>query len=98
MSHSASFKYVARVRPDSKGRVTLGSLGKDVSSYRVAVDPEGRVLLEPFVEIPAREQWLYENPEAYSSVRRGLAQAEAGKAASLGSFARHAPKARKPRK
>ncbi len=98
MSQATSFKYVARVRPDSKGRVTLGRLGKDISSYRVAVDGEGRVLLEPFVEVPAREQWLYENPEAYSSVRRGLAQAGKGETASLGSFARPAPKARKPRK
>jgi len=98
MSRTAEFKYIARVRPDSKGRVTLGRLGKDVSSFRVAVDPEGRVLLEPFVEIPAREQWLYESPEAYASVRRGLSQAAKGEMTPLGSPAGSAPRKRKPRK
>ena len=98
MNRAASFKYIARVRPDSKGRVTLGRLGKDVSSFRVAVDPEGRVLQEPFVEIPAREQWLYESPEANSSVRRGLAQAAKGETAPLGASVGPRPKARKPRK
>ena len=98
MSQANSFKYVTRVRPDSKGRITLGRLGKDVSSFRVAIDSDGRVLLEPFVEIPAREQWLYENPEAYASVRRGLDEAGKGETTPLGSFGRRATKARKPRK
>jgi len=97
MSETSTFQYVARVRPDSKGRVTLGRLGKDVSSYRVAVDSEGRVLLEPFIEIPAREQWLYESPGAYASVRRGLRQSEKGETVSLGSFAKFARQVRKRR-
>ena len=98
MGQAGSFKYVTRVRPDAKGRITLGRLGKDVSSFRVAIDSEGRVLLEPFVEIPAREQWLYESPEAYASVHRGLEEAGRGETISLGSFGRRATKARKPRK
>lgn len=42
------------------------------------------------VEIPAREKWLFENPEAVASVRRGLADAKAGRTQSLGSFAKYA--------
>jgi len=38
--------------------------------------------------IPASEEWLYRNPKALASVRRGLADAEAGKTISLGSFRR----------
>ena len=88
MEDAGKFKYVTRVRPDAKGRITLGSLAEKISSYRVEASPDGRILLEPFAEIPARERWLYENPSALSSVKRGLRQSAAGEASSLGSFAR----------
>jgi hypothetical protein len=75
-----------RVRPDSKGRITLGKLTRGVSSFAVAVESSGRIVLEPFVEVPASERWLFENPEALKRVRRGLADSEAGRTISLGSF------------
>ena len=59
-----SFQEVARVKPDSKGRITLGKLAQGVSSFAVRVDDEGRVLLEPYAEVPARERWLFENKAA----------------------------------
>jgi hypothetical protein len=74
------------VRPDSKGRITLGSLAKGVSSFRVQQQSDGKLLLEPFKEIPAREAWLFENPVALGSVRKGLADAAAGKVRKSGSF------------
>ena len=78
-----------RVRPDAKGRVGLGKLAKGVSSYRVIPKPGGAVLLEPMVEIPAREVWLFENQEAHASVKRGLRQSAEGQTRSRGSFAKH---------
>ena len=78
------------LRPDSKGRITLGKLAEGVSSFRAVRQADGRILLEPFVEIPAREQWLFRNKKALASVKRGLAEAQAGQVKSLGSFARHA--------
>ena len=78
------------LRPDSKGRVVLGELAKGVSSFRVSVDSQHRIVLEPFTEIPAREKWLFENSEALSSVRRGLEDAAAGRVSSRGSFAEFA--------
>ncbi len=81
---------IAILRPDRKGRITLGRLAQDVSSFRAVREPDGRILLEPFVEIPAREQWLFQSKKALASVKRGLAQSKAGKTESLGSFARYA--------
>lgn len=83
------FTAVAQLRPDSKGRITLSKLAEGISSFNVSTDKEGRILLEPMVEIPAREKWLYENPDALSSVRRGLAQSKTGRTRSLGSFAKY---------
>ena len=86
----SKFTPVTQVRPDAKGRVTLSKLAEGISSFNVSKDEHGRLLLEPMVEIPAREKWLYDNPEALASVRRGLADAKAGRTKSLGSFAKYA--------
>jgi hypothetical protein len=68
-----------RLRPDSKGRVTLGKLAEGVSSYRARREKDGKIVLEPFVEIPADESWLHENRGAIDSLRRGVADAKAGR-------------------
>jgi len=78
------------VRPDAKGRITLGNMAKGVSSFKVTVDADSRIILEPYSEIPAREKWLFENAEALASVKRGLVDAQAGRIRSRGSFAKHA--------
>ena len=78
------------LRPDSKGRVCLGKLADGVSSFRVFVDDRQRIVLEPYAEIPATEKWLFENPEARESVRRGLADAAQGRVADHGSFSKYA--------
>jgi hypothetical protein len=78
------------LRPDSKGRITLGKLAQGISGFHVEQDEEGRIILEPCVEIPAREKWLFDNPEAARQVKKGLQDAKEGKVRSLGSFAEHA--------
>ena len=88
MAGSATTSRVARVRPDSKGRITLGKLAEGVSSYGIRVESHGKITLEPYAEIPARERWLFENPEALHRVRKGLAEAEAGQTVSIGPFSR----------
>jgi hypothetical protein len=89
MSEESSAKGLYRLRPDAKGRITLGKLAEGVSSYRARRQADGKIVLEPFVEIPADERWLYENPKALESVRRGLADSKAGRVVRKGSFAKH---------
>lgn len=74
------------VRPDSKGRIALGKIAEGVSSYRVTTDSQHRIILEPQVEIPAQEKWLFENEVALSRVKKGLQDSAAGRTKYLGSF------------
>ena len=90
MSETSNGKRHYRLRPDSKGRITLGKLAEGVSSYRARRQADGKIVLEPFVEIPADEQWLWDNKEALASVQRGIADSKAGRLVSMGSFAKYA--------
>lgn len=78
------------LRPDSKGRITLGKLAKGVSSFHAQVDDKGIITLEPYTEVPSREAWLFKNPEALASVRRGLEDSKAGRIHRLGDFSQYA--------
>ncbi len=80
---------IQTIRPDSKGRVSLGKLAKGVSSFQVVKNADGIIILEPFVEIPAREKWLYDNDEALEAVKAGLKDASAGRLVNRGSFAQY---------
>ncbi len=77
------------LRPDSKGRIALGKFAKNVSSFRVHVEADGKLVLEPFAEISLRERWIYENPEISASIDRGMADAKAGRVVSRGSFKKY---------
>jgi hypothetical protein len=65
---------------DSKGRVTLGG---HFANRAVIVEhrSDDEVIVRLARVIPEREAWLYENPQALASVRRGLDQARKGKVA-----------------
>ena len=81
---------IQQLRPDSKGRITLGKLAQGVSSFRARRMDDGNIILEPFTEVPAREAWLFQNNAALGAVKSGLAQAAEGMTRPLGSFARFA--------
>lgn len=65
---------------DSKGRVTLGG---DFANRAVIVErrSDDEVVVRLARVIPESEAWLYNNPKALASVRRGLDQARKGKVA-----------------
>jgi hypothetical protein len=75
------FKDIAKnVKPDAKKRVVLPkSLVSEGITYHIYSNSLGQIVLDPQVTISASEVWLYKNPEALASVRRGLADAEKGK-------------------
>ena len=56
------------LRPDSKGRITLGEITNNVSSYRVTVENNGKIILEPYAEIPLSEKWIFEDKELLEKV------------------------------
>ena len=78
---------VRMVRPDSKGRVTLGHLARGVSGFAVTETQDHKIILEPYTEIPAREKWLFENKMAMKKVEQGLNDAATGRVSEKGSFA-----------
>ncbi len=60
---------------DSRKRISLNKLLPDfpVSSVRAYLDGD-KIVLEPMVEVPAREAWLHQNEKALSKVKTGLSE------------------------
>jgi hypothetical protein len=77
----ADFEKVAdSVKPDAKRRVVLQKVQvQEGVSYHIYRNRLGQILLDPQVTIPASEIWLFNNPKALASVRRGLADAARGR-------------------
>lgn len=83
------FQVVKEVtQSDSRGRLTLGQVVKG-KSYRVMINDEGQILLDPVVSIPKRELWLWQNSDALASVKRGIEQAST-ESRDLGDFSQYA--------
>ena len=74
------------LRPDSKGRITLGAIAKGISGYSMLQESNGTVILKPFIEIPVKEKWLFENASTLQKVRIGLVQAKNKELIDKGSF------------
>ena len=73
---------------DSKKRVSLTKLLPPGNIRSVQAYTEGhRIVLEPMMEIPVDEAWLFENREALKKVLTGLSQKGSIK---RGSFSRYA--------
>lgn len=76
------------VRPDAKGRITLGDLAKGVSSFVVTLEDD-KIILVPYTEIPAKERWLFANKDALSQVANGLKDSVEKRVRSRGSFKKY---------
>jgi len=73
-------KIADSVKPDAKRRVVLQKVQtREGVSYHIYSNSIGQILLDPQITIPASEAWLFNNPKALASVRRGLSDAVKGK-------------------
>lgn len=82
------------VNMDMKQRICLTRLltkeeRENFSTFRIYRDG-GKIILEPVVEIPEKDHWIYKNPDALASLMKGIKDAEEGKLHDLGSFAKYA--------
>lgn len=70
----------ASVKPDAKKRVVLPKalVGEGIT-YHIYTNKFGQIVLDPQVTIPASELWIFKNPSALASVKRGLSDAAQGK-------------------
>ncbi|MBH8574785.1 hypothetical protein I8752_17505 [Nostocaceae cyanobacterium CENA369] len=90
MIENQNFRLVRdAVKTDDRGRLTVGAVAK-TKSYRVFINEAGQILLDPVVNIPERELWIWQNSQASSSLERGIQQASSGEVHELGSFAQYA--------
>jgi len=102
---SEKFERVGETGFDERKRVSLskvvdrlnhilrGVSGEDKARelrFIIYTNDVGQILLSPEIGVPLHEAWLYENPKALASVRRGLQDAAEGKVHDLGSFAKFA--------
>jgi len=73
-------KIADNIKPDSKKRVLIPKgLAQEGVSYHIYRNSIGQIILDPQVSIPVSELWLFKNPEAFSSVMRGLLDVAQGK-------------------
>lgn len=68
---------------DDRKRLTLGDLLKEFKRVKLYRNPRGELLLRPVVEVPASEDWLFENKEALKSVLEGIGDAAKGRISKL---------------
>lgn len=79
-----------RLNLDNRKRINLSKLIPDLNVHAVMAHAEGdTIVLKLLSEIPTRELWLHQNPEALESLQKGIKQAEQGKIRSRGSFAKY---------
>ena len=74
-------KIIAKdVKPDYRRRVILPkAIVQKGIRYDIYLNPEGQIILDPRVTIPASEAWVFNNPEVLALVKRGLTDVSEGK-------------------
>lgn len=64
------------LKPDSRNRVSLTKLVHELSPIYRAYAKDGKIILEPIVEVPKEEAWLFlpENKEKLEYLKKSLKQ------------------------
>lgn len=84
----------ATVSMDNKQRVCLTRmLSKEerecFNTFRMYRE-DGKIVLEPVIQVPEKDHWIYKDPEALTSLLKGIKDAEEGHLYDLGSFEKYA--------
>ena len=58
------------LRPDSKGRLNVGDYVNGVSSFRMTLENNGTIVLEPYAEIPFEDKWIFEDKELLEKIKQ----------------------------
>lgn len=82
-------RHISKVCKDGKNRISLTRVltkeeQESFSSFRI-YRQGGKIILEPVMEIPVKDHWIYKNPEALASLMRGLKDAEEGRVRTISS-------------
>ncbi len=79
------------LKVDSRNRISLTKLSKNLSPIYKARIHENKIILEPVQEIPENEAWLFlpENKEILARIKKSLAE---DATIDLGSFKKHLKK------
>jgi len=73
-------KIADSVKPDAKKRIVLHKVNiQEGISYHLYTNSAGQIILDPQVTVPTSEAWLFNNPDALASIRRGLSDSAQGK-------------------
>jgi hypothetical protein len=86
---SQNFQLLREATIEADGTLHLGA-NAVAQRYRILINANGQLLLDPISPIEDEEQWLWQNPDAIAMVQTGISQAAQGKTHSLGSFAQYA--------
>lgn len=64
------------VRVDSRSRISLTKVSKNLPSSFYAYESHGKIILEPLTEVPMEEAWIFEpkNRHILEAVKEGLTQ------------------------
>ncbi len=74
------WRNMTRLPIDTRKRVNLTKLLPKGNIHAVIAHKKGnKIILEPMIEISAHESWIYENPKALKSIRKGIKEAKEGK-------------------
>jgi len=80
---SSEFEEIGTRTIDERNRITIGELMKGYKRVRIYKNKRGEIFLQPIVEIPASELWLFQDKEALESVLKGIKDASEGKISRL---------------
>jgi len=51
----------------------------EIDAFKIFLGNEGDILLRPMTNIPSKELWIHQNPNALESIQRGMRDIKKGR-------------------